>query len=108
MSDLSFKVPKRRKEVVTFTLEGSDHSYAFTPHKQADIFLPLMDGENDSGDNPFTQTRAIFSWLDAGLSESDRTHIEGRLRDEDDDLDFDTLGEVIKGLMEHVSKRPTT
>jgi hypothetical protein len=105
MSDLSFKVAARRKDPVTFDLEGDKHVYSFTPPKQARVFMPLL-AAGDDGD--IASSKAVFEWLDDGLSEEDREHLEARLRDPEDDLDFDTLGEIVKGLMEKVSGRPTT
>ena len=68
----------------------------------------LLDEEGDDDAAGLRSSRAIFAWLDKGLSKEDQEHIEARLRDEDDDLDFDTLGDIIQKLMERVSGRPTT
>lgn len=106
MSDLSFKVAKRRRKPITFDLEGDDYEYSFSPPKQAGVFMPLFEGEDEIDE--IQTSRAVFAWLDKGLSEEDRKHIEDRLRDEDDDLDFDTLGDVVKALMEKASGRPPT
>ena len=102
MSDISFKVAKRRKEVITFDLEGSDHQYEFTPPKQADMVLPMLDADSD-----LMAAKAAFEWLDNGLSEADQKHISDRLKDKEDDLDIDTIEEIVTSLVEHVSGRPT-
>lgn len=103
MADLSFKVAKRRKDAVTFDLEGSTRTYSFTPPKQADMVLPMLDADND-----LDAAKAAFAWLDNGLSEEDREHISSRLKDPDDDLDIGTIEEVVSDLVEFVSGRPTT
>jgi hypothetical protein len=107
VSDLSFKVAARRRTPITFDLGGDDHVYTFLPPKQAGVFMPMLDAANDDAAS-MSAARAAFKWLDDGLGKEDQDHIEARLRDEDDDLDFDTLGEVINGLMEKVSGRPTS
>ena len=104
MTDLSFKVATRRREPVTFELGGDDHVYSFLAPKQAEMILPILDTDGSELD----AARASFKWLDNGLSESDRKRIEMRLRDKADNLDFDTLSEVVRGLMEFVSGRPTS
>jgi hypothetical protein len=103
MADLSFKVAPRRKDVITFDLEGDDRVYSFTPPKQAQMVVPVM-----SADNDMDAAKAAFGWLDLGLSKEDQDHITGRLMDPDDDLDIDVLEEIVTGLIERVSGRPTT
>jgi hypothetical protein len=109
MSDvLQIKVAARRKEPIPFALEGSDHVYSFKPPKQAGVFMPLLLGDAHDGDDDLDSTRATFKWLDKGLSKDDMGRIEARLRDPEDDLDFDSLAEVVKALMERASARPTS
>jgi hypothetical protein len=103
VTDLSFKVAPRRKDAITFDLEGNPHVYTFTPPKQADMVLPMLDAEND-----LSAAKAAFEWLDDGLSEEDREHIAARLRDKNDDLDIDTIEEVVTALVEKAGGRPTT
>jgi hypothetical protein len=105
-SDLAFSVPKRRKKPMTFTIEGDEHEYTFKAPKQAGVFMGLFDGDDEVDE--MAMSRAVFEWLDKGLSEDDQKHIEDRLRDEDDDLDFDTLGDIVKALMEKSAGRPPT
>jgi len=78
--------------------------YTFNPPKQAVMVLPVLAAKNDDG---IEQTRAALEWLDEGLTPEDRTHLEDRLRDAEDDLDFDVLGDVVEGLMEKIAGRPT-
>lgn len=102
-TDIAFRVAKRRKDPITFTLEGNKHIYTFTPPKQATMVLPMLDSEDELG-----AAKAAFSWLDLGLSQEDQDHIIARLKDDEDELDTDTIEEVVTGLVERVSARPTT
>lgn len=103
MADVAIKVAKRRREPVTFTLEGKDREYSFKPPKQASMVLPMMDAEDD-----LTAAKEAFAWLDRGLSEDDRAHIKARLDDEEDDLDFPSIEDTVTSLVEYLSARPTT
>lgn len=103
MSDLSFKVATRRTDPVTFEFEGEDHEYSFTPPKQASMVLPMLGADSD-----MEAAKAAFEWLDNGLSESDRERVTARLKDPNDSLDIPNIEEVVTGLVEFVSARPTT
>lgn len=98
MSDaLAFETAKRRRDTITFTLDGD--TYHFTPPKKAGMVLEVSEGGNE--------VKALFDWLDDGLPTEEAEYLENRLRDPDDDLDVDTLTEVVAGLLEKVSGRPT-
>ena len=102
--DIAFDVPVRDKNPLRFTLKGKSHVLVFQPPKQAVMVLPMLDAKED-----IEAAKAAFEWLDDGLSEDDQKHIEDRLRDEKDDLDIDTITEVVKGLVAKISGgRPTT
>lgn len=102
MADLEFKVAKKRRDPITFTLEGKKHEYTFDPPKQADMVLPMLDSDSD-----LDAAKAAFAWLDKGMSEEDRAHLTARLRDDSDDLDFEDLEAIVEGLVERQSGRPT-
>ena len=104
MSDLSFKVAKRRAKPITFDIEGEDHEYSFTPPKTAEMVLPMM----EQADNQLASAREAFAWLDKGLSKADAERIEARLRDPKDDFDIAQLEEIVVGLVELIGARPTT
>lgn len=105
--------PKKRKAVepITFTLglesdqkEGdSPHVYSFQPPKQAAMFLPVI----TSGGSDSALITGPIQWLTEGLSEEDTERIMDRLRDPEDDLDFEFLQGVINQLVAQSSKRPT-
>lgn len=103
VSDLSIKVAKRRRKPITFDLEGSDHQYTYTPQKQANMVLPMLESEDD-----LEAAKAGFDWLGRGLSKEDMDHLVARLKDEEDDLDFDVLEDLIEGLVEKTGGNPTT
>jgi hypothetical protein len=103
MADLHFKVASRRTKPITFTLDGEDHEYSFTPPKQADMVLPMLEADDD-----IEAARAAFAWLDDGLSEEDRERISKRLKDKKDDLDIPQVQDMVNGLSEYVANLPTT
>lgn len=107
MADLEFAVARRRRKKITFTLEGDEHVYEFNPPKQAKMFMPFLDENGDGISGEMGMVKALFDWLGAGLSEEDNARILARLRDEDDDLDFDSLSEVVMKLTEKITARPT-
>lgn len=100
---LSFTSAKRAREKITFDLDGVE--YTFTPPKDSIMVMPILgDGDTETG-----AMRGLFDWLGAGLPKDQEERLIGRLRDPEDDLDIDTLTEIIKGLQEAVSGgRPTT
>jgi hypothetical protein len=104
VSDLAFKVAKRRVEPITFTIEGEDHEYAFTPPKRAALMMPVM----ENAENALVASKEAFAWLDKGLSKEDADRIAARLRDPEDDFDIDGLEAIMVGLVEAISARPTT
>lgn len=91
--------PRDRTRVLTFTLD--DRVFEFRPPKDSSLVLALLSG------NDAAPVQATFNWLSGGLSEEDNDFIIERLANEDDDLDFDTLGEIVQDLMEEASGRPT-
>lgn len=101
----AFDVPKRTPTVLEFTL-GDDDLYTFTPPKTSGMLLDIVVGDPDA-DNNVAATRASLNWLSDGLPDDQAQRILDRLRDPDDDLDTDTLNEVIKWLVEQASNRPT-
>jgi hypothetical protein len=104
MAELSFKVGHRSKAPITFDLEGDSHEYTFTPPKQAEMVLPMM----ENAENELLAAKAAFEWLDKGMSDEDIAHMERRLRDPKDNFDIPDLEEVVTGLVEAVGARPTT
>lgn len=133
MADLEFEVAKRRTKPITFSLGGGnalltpaveadeeagvegqaevrgadDHEYSFVPPKSALMLMPVIDGS--AGGDGLAVTKATFDWLGDGLSLEDQKRINDRLKDGKDDLDIDTVSEVIKALSERASGgRPTT
>lgn len=114
MADLEFKVAKRRTAPITFTLgvapgqkvtQQGSHVYSFTPPKSAVMMMPVLDVDEPTD---IGMTKATFNWLSEGLSEEDSDRIMARLRDKKDDLDIDTLADVIQGLSEQIAARPST
>ena len=108
MADMEFAVAKRRKDPITFSLGDDEHTYTFNPPKAALMLMPILAPEEGANEG-MGMTKATFDWLGSGLSEEDNAHILARLNDDGDDLDVDTLSEVIQKLAEKAaSGRPTT
>lgn len=101
MADISFKVPKRAVNPVTFSIDGDDHEYTFTPGKQASLMMPVISGTGED------QFKAVFDWLGNGLSEDDLQHLIGRLEDPKDDLDLPFLNDFVQQMIEYLGDRPT-
>lgn len=108
MADIEFEVAKKRRQPLTFTLEGEDYEYTFTPPKAAVMMLPIMEKQDNDAMTGIALTRATFDWLGAGLSEEDNERIINRLKDPKDDLDSDDLGNLVQKISEKVGSRPTT
>lgn len=102
-ADLSFEIAPRRKEAITFTLGGDTHKYAFTPPKKAAMITVMMSATSD-----LEAAKGAFGWLDDGLSTEDRDKIAARLKDPEDDLDIDTIEQVVSALVERTTGRPTS
>lgn len=103
-----FKVATRRKEPIRFTIDGDPFEYAFTPPKQAGMLLSAVTFDPSDAASLVPVVRQQFDWLDEGLGIEQAAHLEARLRDPGDDLDVDTLAEIIMWLTEQVAGRPTT
>jgi len=103
VSDLSFKASKKDRSPLTFDIDGDKYQYTFTPPKTAAMVMPMLDSDND-----LDAAKAFFAWLDKGLDEEDRDHLLARLNNDTDDLDFDDLEDIVEGIVEAVSGRPTT
>jgi len=98
--DLVFRTAKKRREEVEFTLD--DRTYKFNPPKIARAMLPVVDdGESEA--------KATLDWLRAGLSDEDYETLAARMKDENDDFDFDDIAAVAEALIEKVvTGRPTS
>lgn len=103
-----FKVATRRSEPVRFRVDGDDHEYVFVAPKQATLLLSAVAFDPTDAAGALPMVKGMFDWLDAGLGVEQAARIEARLRNPDDDLDVDTLTEIIKWLTEQTSGRPTT
>lgn len=100
----NFAVPKRVSQTITFTVGDEPYEYAFTPGKAATAILPVLEGADEQA-----FVKANFDWLGNGLPIEQRQHLIDRLKNPEDDLDVDTLNDIIQDLATEVSgDRPTT
>lgn len=99
LMSLEFTSAKKRWDKLTFTLDGEQ--YDFTPSKSGGLAAAMMTGDQEEVVNE------TFDWLSRGLPDEQTQRIIDKLRDPDDDFDMPDLGELIRGLQEEVSGRPT-
>jgi hypothetical protein len=114
---------QENKAVIEFELDG--HTYYFTPVKQSTQLVKLLTVKTKGMEADLERVGSMFDWLAAGLDreyykayqkdpdaqpaeDSQWKHLMGRLEDPDDNLELDTVTEVITWLMGEVSGRPTT
>lgn len=90
-------------EPITFTVDGEE----FTAYPPTPAQYAYHVREQASGD-PSRQIAGIINFLDMLLDEQGRKRFEERLLDRDDDFDLDEVSEVIQGLVEEWSSRPTS
>lgn len=101
---LDFKVAKKKRKIIEFRIEGDDFVYSFTTPKTAGLVLDIT---AEGSSEEVASTRAMLNWLSRGLPEDQNQRLMDRLRDPDDDLDFEELGEYVEKLMEEVNGNPT-
>lgn len=122
MKQFNSKAPEERA-VISFELDG--HTYHFTPVKQSTQLIKLVTVKSKGTEGDLERVGAMFDWLAAGLDrdyykayqkdpeaepadDSQWKHLIGRLEDPDDNLELETVTEVITWLMGEVAGRPTT
>ena len=103
-----FKVSRAKGDPITFTIGGDKKNvFKFTPPKQGPMLLSMLD-DNEDG---LGAVRGTMAWIKAGLSEEQFDLLMERLRDPEDDFDFDSPGgfnDVSNWLVEEASGRPTS
>lgn len=92
-----FTTSAKRKKPIEFTLDGTE--YQFTPPKQAGMVLDFLETGDELG--------AMMDWVNEGLGEEQAAAIEARLKDPDDDFDFEELTNISRWLVEEATGRPT-
>jgi hypothetical protein len=92
-----FTTATKRRKPIEFTVDGTE--YQFTPPKQAGMVLDFLETGDELG--------AMMDWVNDGLGEDQAAAIEARLKDPDDDFDFDELTGIARWLVEETSGRPT-
>lgn len=110
---LSFTTAKKRtaKKAIEFSID--DQVFKFKPPKMTGLYLMALEASDyaegsDELDAAITQLNlGQLEWFWAGLTDKDTKAIKARLYDPRDDLDTDTIYQLISGLMEAASGRPT-
>jgi len=94
---LEYTTAKNRKNPIPFMIDGRE--FVFTPKKLAGPVLRMLDGDNNVG--------GVLDWFAEGLTPEDEDFLSKRLADEEDELDIDTILEIVEGLIEQMVGRPT-
>jgi len=88
---------------VDFTLDGK--TYTAFPPTPGQIGM-LMQAQADSREMT-EKIASIIDFLDGILEEDGQKEFRRRLLDRDDPFDFDTVSEIVEGLIEEWSDHPT-
>jgi hypothetical protein len=99
LMSLEFTSAKKRWDKLTFTLDGEQ--YDFTPSKSGGLAAAMLTGDQEA------MIAETFDWLSRGLPDDQTQRIIDKLRDPEDDFDMADLGDLIRGLQEEVTGRPT-
>lgn len=115
--------PSTRKADIEFDLDG--RKFYFKPVKQSTSLISMVQVRGDDMDADMERVGALLDWLIAGLDReyykayqkdpntelpetSQWKVILDRLKDPDDELEFDTVVEITNWLMSESSGNPTT
>lgn len=90
--------PKPPKDPIPFSIDGREMS--FTPPGWAPILLMKPE-------QPMDVTRTYLDWLGAGMSDEDGQYILDRLLDPNDEFDLPDITDIILGLVQDATGRPT-
>lgn len=90
---------------------GDDGPWVFTTPKSANVMSALRklgagNGALEVNMNTLGLLNAQWGWLEEGLGSEVWEHIEARLADNDDPLDYPHLQQLFDVLFEQVSNRP--
>jgi hypothetical protein len=88
---------------ITFTIDGDE----FTAHPPTPGQMALLVSAQAEGRDITTSMAAIIDFIDGLLDDDGREMYRRRLLDRDDPFDFDTVNDIMEGLMEEWSARPT-
>lgn len=100
LMSLEFKTAKKRRDPIPFTIDGD--SYTFTPPQTGRIAVAMMSGDENE------MIKETFDWLSNGLPEEQTKRLMDRLRDPDDEFDMEDLTQLVQGLQQEVTGRPTS
>lgn len=92
-----FTTAVKRRKPIEFTIDGVE--YEFTAPKQAGMVLDYLETQDELG--------AMMDWVNEGLGEEQAGRLEARLKDPEDDFDFDELTGIARWLIEQATGRPT-
>lgn len=101
--ELDFTTKKKDPgKEVSFTLDGVT-LVGREPKKSSLLSLASVAGLDD----PVQQVNAVMVYIEGMLVPESRAYVFDRLNDPDDDLDYEDLVPIMKGITEALSERPT-
>lgn len=115
--------PASIAKTIDFELDGE--TYEFVPPKQSMQLVAMMQVKGKGMEADLERVGAMFSWLSVGLNrehdgrkgkpghedyvdECQACKIQARLEDPDDNLEVETVMDMITWLMGEAAGRPTT
>jgi len=90
-------------EPIEFAIDGDTFIATPPSSTQFALFMASQASTRTTAD----KMAGVIDFIDWMLSDEDRLHLRARLLDRDDALDYDLLCEVMEGLVEEWSARPT-
>jgi hypothetical protein len=93
-----------RGKGITFTVDGEAFEcLPVTPGAAtADVMMATEDGASEA-----EQMRAVLQFMDLVLTDESAERVVARLRDKQNPLDFNTLIDIFRALIEALNARPT-
>jgi hypothetical protein len=91
-------------EPIQFTVDGQE----FTAYPPTPGQLALLISAQAKNREPEESIASIIDFLDGILDENAQAMFRKRILDRDDPFDFDTVEQIMEGLIEEWSARPTS
>jgi hypothetical protein len=90
-------------EPITFTIDGEE----FTAYPPSTGAMAMMLAAQAESRDVTENVAGLIDFYDGILDEAGRERFRERLMDRDDPFDFEMVNEIVEGLMEEWSGRPT-
>lgn len=104
-AEAAFSITSKKRETVTIEIDG--HPYRVKPPKSG-LSMKLAIRGKTAEENPAGLVEAIDEWIMSAFGLAQGSQIQLRIADDDDDLDVDTLMQVMEKLGEVETGDPTS